>query len=210
MFALLHGIATVIATCPALSTLGDLNLTEFTAKTWYIQEMQVTKYLERNTFYCTAATYNFEGKKVPFFDGKVVSVYNYANLDKINGPNENANNMTLCARAVNETDASRLAVAPCFLPNKFAGDYWVIDHADDYSWSIVIGGQPTEQYADGCTTKETGVNNAGLWLFSRSPVASKSSIQLMRDRLEKMGIARSRLFPVQQDGCVYKDAVIKR
>jgi len=172
--------------------------------------MQVTEYLERDSFYCTAATYNLEGAKVPLFSGDVVTVYNYANLNEVNGPNQNANNMTLCARAVNASDYSQLAVAPCFLPNLAAGPYWVLAKADDYEWAIVIGGQPTEEFDDGCTTKQVGVNNAGLWLFSRAPVASKETIQTMHSILEGKGIARSQLYPVAQEGCEYKGAVIKK
>ena len=39
-------------------------------------------------------------------------------------------------------------------------------------------GQPTEPGADGgCTTKTTGVNGAGFWLFTREPVADSSTIE---------------------------------
>ena len=38
---------------------------------------------------------------------------------------------------------------------------------DNYEWAIISAGPPTESYPDGCTTKLTGVNGAGLWLFSR-------------------------------------------
>ena len=41
---------------------------------------------------------------------------------------------------------------------------------------MVIGGQPSEKYDDGCTTKEEGTNNAGLWLFTREPKASKATL----------------------------------
>jgi len=176
----------------------------------YIQEMQVTQYLELDKFFCTTATYNLEGATVPFFKGDVVTVYNYANENVVNGPNSNAKNMTLCARTVNNSDYSQLAVAPCFLPNYFAGPYWVIDRAPDYAWAIVIGGQPTEVFEDGCTTKQVGTNNAGLWLFSRTPVAPKEQIQTMRTILEKKGIARSQLHPVMHQGCNYTGALIKK
>ena len=59
--------------------------------------------------YCVAATYNLENATVPFFKGTVVTVYNYANVGAVNGPNQNKNNMTLCARAV---DAKRSGCAP--------------------------------------------------------------------------------------------------
>merc|ERR1711861_27771 len=110
---------------------------------------------------------------------------NYANKDEVNGPLQNANNMTLCARAVDSTDSSRLAVAPCFLPNILAGPYWVLGIGHDevtpgeYAWAVVIGGEPTVQWPDGCTTKESGTNGAGLWLFTREPVASKKQLEAM-------------------------------
>ena len=84
------------------------------------------------------------------------AVKNYANSGRVNGPPQNGNNMTLCARANDANDTSKLAVAPCFLPNYFAGPYWVLGVGPKYEWAVVIGGQPTEQQADGCTTKEEG------------------------------------------------------
>merc|ERR1712224_722036 len=53
-----------------------------------------------------------------------------------------------------------------------------------YDWAVVIGGQPDVKWEDGCTTKESGVNNAGLWLFSRKPVASPEAIGKMHALLK--------------------------
>merc|ERR1719231_1295563 len=201
--------------CPSVTTVDHFNLTEWVRKTWYIQEQQVVDYQPLSSFYCVAATYNNQGKSVPFFDGTVLTVYNYANKDKVNGALQNANNMTLCARALNKTDSSKLPVAPCFLPNILAGPYWVLGIGDDpeapgeYSWAVVIGGEPTVQWDDGCTTKESGTNGAGLWLFTRQPVASKGQLDAMHALLAKQGVATSRLHPVQQTGCEYHDAVLK-
>lgn len=217
MLALIATTA-AMSTCPRVDTVGSaaFNLTEWVRKTWYIQEQQVVDYQPLSSFFCVAATYNNEGKSVPFFDGTVVTVYNYANKDKVNGALQNANNMTLCARAVNKTDASKLTVAPCFLPNLLAGPYWVLGIGDDdreapgeYTWAVVIGGEPTVQWDDGCTTKESGTNGAGLWLFTRSPVASKKQLEAMHALLKEKGVATSRLHPVQQAGCDYRDAVLK-
>ena len=161
-----------------------------------------------------AATYDLHGgDKVPFFKGTVISVYNYANVGEVNGPLQNANNMTLCGRAANEKDSSKLLVAPCFLPNILAGPYWVIGvgEASDgtYDWAVVIGGEPSVKWDDGCTTKEEGTNGAGLWLFTRDPVASPAAIKKMHQVLEDQGIARSRLYKVQQKGCDYHGARLK-
>jgi len=195
------------------TTLGKLDLTEFTRKTWYIQEQQIVGYQPLESLYCVAATYDLAGASVPFFSGTVATVYNYANQGAVNGPLQNANNFTLCARANNDDDSSKLSVAPCFLPNLFAGPYWVIGvgtAADGtYEWAVIIGGEPTEQYDDGCTTKESGTNGAGLWLFSRTSVAPKAQLDAMHQVLIEQGIARSRLHPVAQEGCRYTGAFIK-
>ena len=112
------------AACPPAQfhTLGpSFNLTEYTRATWYIQKQQITGYQNLSTLFCVTATYALEGKKVPLSNDTVATVYNYANEGRVNGPNQNAENMTLCARAVDPDDPSKLAVAPCFLPNALAG-----------------------------------------------------------------------------------------
>lgn len=198
--------------CPKLSTVTDFNVTEYTRKTWFFQKQQLTEYLPQNTFYCVAATYNLEGKKVPLFNGTVVSVYNYANEDKVNGANHNKDGMVLCARQPNASTPAALEVAPCFLPNALAGDYDVIavgGSPSQYTWAVIIAGQPTEKFDDGCTTKETGVNGAGLWLATRDRVASNDTVLEMETALKSLGVATSRLFPVEQEGCKYDGAKLK-
>jgi len=219
MLGLLSSTAVAMAasTCPSVTTVGSdhFNLTEWVRKTWYIQEQQVVDYQPLSSFFCVAATYNVEGKSVPLFKGTVVTVYNYGNKDTVNGALQNANNMTLCARALNAKDASKLAVAPCFLPNLLAGPYWVIGVGEDegtqgeYSWAVVIGGEPSVQWPDGCTTKEQGTNGAGLWLFTRNPVATEHQLDKMHSLLKSKGIATSRLHSVAQAGCSYHGAVLK-
>jgi len=209
--------------CPPAQfhTLGSsFNLTEYTRATWYIQKQQVTGYQNLSELFCVAATYALEGKTVPLSNDTVATVYNYGNEGRVNGPNQNAGNTTLCARAVDSDDPSKLAVAPCFLPNSLAGPYWVVAVGIDqvrvaeglgpeYTWAVVIAGQPTIQLDDGCTTTETGVNNAGLWFFSRSPVAPLEQIAAMEAVLQAKGIASSELKDVVQAGCSYAGAFIK-
>lgn len=204
------------ASCPPSSfhTLGSLDLDEFTRATWYIQQQQITGYQPADSLYCVTATYNLQGAKVPFFSGTVASVYNYANEGEVNGKDQNAKNTTLCARAVDKTDSSRLAVAPCFLPNSLAGPYWVLDvgkaeGSSEMTWAVIIGGEPKESFPDGCTTTEKGVNGAGLWLFSRTPVAPANELNAMYAVLADRGVASSQLHNVTQVGCKYAGAFIK-
>jgi hypothetical protein len=84
-----------------------------------------------------------------------------------------------------------------------SGDFTFLTGRDVYDWAVVIGGEPTESYADGCTTKETGINGSGLWLFSRTQVAPAAQLDAMHQLLADAGVARSRLHTVAQDGCAY-------
>lgn len=52
----------------------------------------------------------------------------------------------------------------------FYGDYWVLDHADDYEWSIV--GEPSGRY---------------LWILSREPRPSDEVKSMLRARAEQLG-----------------------
>lgn len=52
----------------------------------------------------------------------------------------------------------------------FYGDYWVLDHAADYSWSIV--GEPSGRY---------------LWLLSRSAHPSNATLKHLENRAAEMG-----------------------
>ncbi len=52
----------------------------------------------------------------------------------------------------------------------FYGDYWVLDHADDYSWSIV--GEPSGRY---------------LWLLSRDPAPGQARRDALIARAGALG-----------------------
>ncbi len=78
-------------------------------------------------------------------DGSI-KVVNRCHKGAVDGPVKTA---TGKARLVDGSDGAKLRVS-FFGP--FYEDYWVLDHADDYSWSIV--GEPSGRY---------------LWILSRSP-----------------------------------------
>ncbi len=192
--------------CPIVNTQTNFNLTEYIRKRWYIQQQQVTSYLPLEENYCVTAKYNISDRKILGYKGVVLNVYNYANLRKVNGEQANKHNQVLCARVPNEKNPSKLLVAPCFLPNAFAGDYWVIaagPASDNYEWAIVSGGQPTVEYEDGCTTKTTGSNGAGFWYFSRVPIASERVIKKLNKVARAKGYTLSQLHNVTQANCTY-------
>jgi apolipoprotein D and lipocalin family protein len=63
----------------------------------------------------------------------------------------------------------------------FYGDYWVLDHGDDYSWSIV--GEPSGRY---------------LWLLARSPTPSEAEVAGLIARARAMGYDTSMLLRTVQ------------
>ena len=71
------------------------------------------------------------------------------------------------AKIVDAASGAKLKVS-FFGP--FYGAYWVLDHADDYQWSIV--GEPSGRY---------------LWVLSRDPRPSAQILALLRRRVEDLG-----------------------
>ena len=207
--AIVHGNS-----CPEVKPMADLNLTERARATWYIQEQQINGYQNASCLFCTLATYeNDPTKHVPFFKGPVLAVHNFENVGGVNQGIEGPQ-ITLCARVADPDTRGALSVAPCFLPNFAAGPYWVLavgtNNAGEYTWGVVSGGNPTVQYNDGCTTKETGVNGSGLWIFTRAPVGSEEDVNAAKKALTNLGYTLQRLKKVVQTGCSYKGATIKK
>ena len=52
----------------------------------------------------------------------------------------------------------------------FYGDYWVLDHADDYGWSVV--GEPSGRY---------------LWILAREPKPAPSDMKALARRAQELG-----------------------
>ena len=190
--------------CPEIKTVSNFNLTEYIDKTWYIQLQQPTPYLPENVNYCVTARYNIINKKILFYDGVVIGVHNNARSNHVNGTELNKYNTTLCARIPDKNVMSKLLVAPCFLPNIFGGDYWVISagpRPDNYEWAIVMGGNPTVKLKDGCTTKTDTYNNSGFWFFTKAKNPPKKLIDYMSNIAIKKGLSLEKMNKVEQIGC---------
>lgn len=71
------------------------------------------------------------------------------------------------AKIVDPVSGAKLKVS-FFGP--FYGDYWVLDHDDDYAWSIV--GEPSGRY---------------LWVLSRQANPDEASKAMLRRRVEALG-----------------------
>jgi apolipoprotein D and lipocalin family protein len=72
------------------------------------------------------------------------------------------------ARIVEGAANAKLKVS--FFGPFYFGDYWVLDRADDYSWSIV--GEPSGKF---------------LWLLSRTPQPGEVAIRALTDRAAALG-----------------------
>lgn len=77
------------------------------------------------------------------------------------------------AKVVDEHTNAKLKVS-FFGP--FYGDYWVLDHADDYSWAIV--GEPSGRY---------------LWILERDATPANAEVQELIDRASELGYDTSML-----------------
>jgi len=71
------------------------------------------------------------------------------------------------AKVADEVTKAKLKVS--FFGPFFVGDYWVLDHADDYSWSIV--GEGSGRY---------------LWLLTRKP-PTPAELEALTARAKAMG-----------------------
>ena len=100
-------------------------------------------------------------------------------------------------------DGSKLAVAPCFLPKAFSGPYWIVAYDEGMGYALISGGQPDLLSFDskgdfvGCTTG-AGINNSGLWIFSRSSYRDEGLISFVRGLAVEMGFDVSVLNDVDQ------------
>jgi len=83
------------------------------------------------------------------------------------------------AKVVPDSGNARLKVS--FFGPFYFGDYWVLDHASDYSWSIV--GEPSGRY---------------LWLLSRTPRPSDEVRERIMSRAQELGYDLSLIRPTQQ------------
>ena len=129
---------------------------------WY----EIARYENRFETGCEAVTADYARQR----DGKI-SVVNSCHRGSADGTLEEAKGT---AYVVENSGNAKLRVA-FFWP--FYGDYWVLDHADDYSWSIV--GEPGGRY---------------LWLLARAPHLSKKQTRQLVRTMEQMGYDTSRLY----------------
>ena len=106
---------------------------------------------------------------------RTVAVFNTCRQGSATGPLKTAE---ATARVVDGSNGSKLKVT-FFWP--FEGDYWVLDRADDYSWSIV--GEPSGRY---------------LWILTRSQRIAPRQYAALAGRAQALGYDIALLRRTQQ------------
>merc|ERR1711933_175553 len=126
-----------------------------------------------------------------------LQVENFSQLE--DGTEKNSGN-TLCAAQV---DGAKLQVAPCFLPQWFAGPYWVLEYNADpeNGWALISGGAPEKEGANENCKTGTGTNDSGLWIFTRKQERDDALVQKIKDLAEAKGFDTSVLKDTDQTNC---------
>jgi lipocalin len=182
--------------CKTVTTVENFNITAYASAPWYVHQQAESSYLPIERNYCVKAEYNIFEE--PTYLGYTVDVNNQA--QNMYGSSVGA---SLCAYQTDETSLSKLAVAPCFLPTYFAGPYWVVAYDEQEGYALISGGQPTivSEGTNGLCTSGDGINNSGLWIFSRSQIRDDTLVSTVRDIAEAAGFDLSVLNDVIQTDC---------
>ncbi|RYY47259.1 MAG: lipocalin [Sphingomonadales bacterium] len=81
-------------------------------------------------------------------------------------------------KAIVSDEATNAKLKVSFFGPLYTGDYWVLDHGDDYDWSIV--GEPSGRY---------------LWVLTREP--RPANTEAIMKRVEELGYDRWALRPTR-------------
>ena len=134
---------------------------------WY----ELARYENRFEKGCEAVTAEYAKR-----DDGLIQVVNTCRQGSVNGEKEVAEGK---AKIVEGSNGAKLKVS--FFGPFFFGDYWVLDRAEDYSWSIV--GEPSGKY---------------LWILSRDAVPGKAKREELVTKAKALGYDTSLLiFPKQ-------------
>ena len=123
---------------------------------WY----EFARYENRFERGCEAVTANYAKR-----DDGLVSVINSCREGGVNGKLKSSEGK---AKIVPNSNNAKLKVS--FFGPFYVGDYWVLDHADDYTWSIV--GEPSGRY---------------LWILTREAKPAAELRTALIDRARKLG-----------------------
>ena len=180
--------------CKTVTTAQNFDLDQYIQSRWYIQQQMEVSYLPKSQNQCVSAKYK---KQKPTLFGYTIDVLNLAyESDKSTKHQGN-----LCASQDGSDDPAKLEVAPCFLPKLASGPYWVLAFDNTEGYALVSGGQPTIATENGLCKTGSGVNGAGLWVFTRQQARNQTLVDKVRGIALDKGFDLSVLNDVDQTGC---------
>jgi len=185
------------ADCPPadLTVQENFDLDSYTSAPWWIQEQMAVSYLPVDLNYCVHADYEKGTGRFAKFLGWTITVNNFSK----NKDGKDNDGKFICAKQV---DGAKLEVAPCFLPPWLAaGPYWVLEYNQDQGYALVSGGAPTKDGADGKCKTGSGINNSGLWIFTRKRARDETLITTLKQKLSDKGFDVSVLNSVDNTNC---------
>lgn len=109
-------------------------------------------------------------------DDGLIGILNTCRKEAVDGEVSSADGK---ARIVGGSGNAKLKVS--FFGPFYLGDYWVLDRAEDYSWSIV--GEPSGRY---------------LWILSRKPVLDNKLMNMLTAHVKALGYDTSLLYYPKQ------------
>jgi apolipoprotein D and lipocalin family protein len=144
---------------PDLPVVSHVDLKSYTGK-WY--EIAAFPQSFEKDCYCTTAEYNIKED--------YIEVINTCRKNGIEGKINQARGK---AFVQNNPSNAKLSVQ-FFWP--FRGDYWIIELADDYSYSVV--GDPSREY---------------LWILARTPKMSDETYNMLLEKIKTKGFEINKL-----------------
>ena len=77
----------------------------------------------------------------------------------------------------------------------------MLAYDESEGYALISGGQPTDETTDGLCVLGDGINNSGLWIFSRAQERNETLVQHVRDIATSQNIDVSILKDVNQTNC---------
>jgi lipocalin len=197
--------------CPynGFDSVKNFDLAKYISAPWYVQKQIPITFQTADTLFCVRAEYIPIDPANPL---KAVTVRNYSNRDRVNGPATGTSGAggpsafpgRFIANVPNPEDPSKLnvgfALGEATTP-LMGAPYWVVAiDEENYDWAIITGGAPTQPSGEGkCIT------DGGFWLFSRKPVDPENTAKML-EVAEGLGLDTAKLLDVPQEGCLYEGA----
>ena len=163
----LAAVAVALAACAALPVSGPVGNTQVPQPAKPVDIKAYTGLWYEMARYDNGFERNCEGVTAEYGllpDGQV-SVTNACHTGAPDGPLKVSKGK---AKILRDSGNAKLKVS--FFGPFYVGDYWVLDHADDYSWSIV--GEPSGRY---------------LWILTRQATPAPQVRQMLLERVRQLG-----------------------